>query len=100
LFQHTLRFLQDVAIPETENAVSSTLQIEGSSPVVGQLIDVLSSIGFNDSFGFEACKIDDIPIDYHLAPEFETLQATRPQVFPQCSFSLTGLPAEDAGVRQ
>ena len=74
--------MQDLVIPETQNSEAQAFQCGGAPLVVGQLIKMLPSIGFNDQFSFETGEIDYVWFDYQLAPELMAFESTSSEVFP------------------
>jgi len=43
---------------------------------------MLSAVGLDDQSRFQTREIDDVWLDYHLAPEFVPRHPSRPQVLP------------------
>jgi hypothetical protein len=57
-------------VPETHDPVPHAFQMNRSFGVVGYLLSVLSTIGFDNQSGFQSCKIHNIGFNHYLAPKF------------------------------
>jgi hypothetical protein len=58
------------------------------------LLGVLPAICFDDQFGFQTNKIDDVGLNNDLTPELETFQAASSKMPPQQLFGIGGLLAQ------
>jgi hypothetical protein len=93
-FQHTLQFLVDLRIPESQYQPAMRLQI-----VRAQLITVFNSemgfaVQFHDHFAFDTSEIGEEGPDGMLAAEFNTGETAVPHFSPQNAFGRRELSAE------
>jgi len=77
-----MNIAKNLMVPESYKPVSHAFQSLGSLGVVCSLIIVLSTICFNNQFGFQACEVDNVWLYYRLASEFVSHQSLRPQILP------------------
>jgi hypothetical protein len=78
-----LRPVQYFMIPKSQNPVAQGFQIGRPLSISVLLFLMLTTIGLNHQLGFEAREINDVRLNYQLAPKSETTETTRPQVMPQ-----------------
>src|SRR5690606_34843503 len=59
---------------------------------------VLSAIRLDDQPRLEADEVDDVALDWHLAPKLEAVQPMRPQQVPQPPLGVGGVAAYGFGI--
>jgi hypothetical protein len=92
-----LKFTQNLMVPKAHDPIPRTFQLHRSPGIAGQLITVLSAIGFDDRSGFQACKVHNIGFNHHLAAEPVSHQTACPQISPLYAFRIAGLAAKGMG---
>ena len=79
---------QDVAAPETQDAVAARFQPRGSRRVVVLLKRVLTTIDLDDEPALGAKEVDDIAADRSLTPKAIAIERASPQSRPQPDLSV------------
>lgn len=92
--QHGLRLLQDLVVPETYHAITSTGEEGRPSHVVLYARRVLASIEFNNQPHVRATEIDDEWTDRLLPAEVRTRDLTTTQPSPQPALGCRLIPAK------
>ncbi len=83
---HTVDVLKHVVIPESNYLKALRLQPSSSGFIVFGLLRVLSSVKFNNKFGFESDEIHDVISDGGLPAKLNVPKLTIANVFPQFPF--------------
>jgi hypothetical protein len=81
--QHSIRMQQDIVVPEAQYAISQRRQIIGSLDVFIRVINVLTTVCFNDQFCFNANEVSDVASDGMLATKFMAEQFPVAQMTPK-----------------
>jgi hypothetical protein len=80
--QHAIRVLKHIVVPESEHKQTFSLEKRGASAVLRHLIRMLAAVQLNDQTALPAQEIADEWTNRHLAAEFETAEAPKPQMAP------------------
>ncbi len=86
--QYAANISQHVIVPEPQHQITRCRQHFGPRSVVLALLDVLSTVEFNNKPGFSTAKVDDVLVDRKLASEFPTLKLTIAEVLPEQALRL------------
>jgi hypothetical protein len=95
--QHPFSIAQHVVIPESDNAISASLEPFGADTVV---IGMLTAIDLDDQLSFRAEEIGDVRSDWVLSPETSSVQLLAPQTEPQSLLSIGEIATQFAGERR
>jgi hypothetical protein len=87
LLEHALEALQNLIVPEANDAITADRQRRGSRVVSPYLYPVLAPIDFNDELADRASEVDDVFADRMLTAKANVrkLLAKRP---PQAAFGV------------
>jgi len=90
LTKHSVHILQNLIIPETQNAITTTYQPLRSLPVGSTLccLCVLPSIDFNDEFCLMADEVDNVRAYRCLTPKPGLAESMRTQTLPKRLLSI------------
>jgi hypothetical protein len=80
--------LKHFVVPETQDQIAACFEGGSASIVFCTSRTVLSAIDLNDQARGLATEIDDVPVDWHLAAEFQAGKASVPQPEPQSSLRI------------
>jgi len=80
--KHAFRICQHIIIPETQDAITLSLQKVSSDGVSFRGSVMLTAIDFNDQSRFMAHEVRYIPPDRHLPTKFVSLDLVRSQQLP------------------
>src|ERR1043166_9609135 len=94
-FQHSLRILQDVIVPEPQHQVAHRLQNDRAVCFIS--CRVLAPIEFDDQLCLGTAKIDDILVDRHLPFKFQTVEATIAHAEPEDALGVRLIAAQSSG---
>ena len=81
--QHRLRPMQDIGIPEPQDAKPIGSQEVVSLDVVRRIVGVLAAVEFDDEPGFQTGEVTDVAADGPLPAEAEIAEAIQSQVTPE-----------------
>jgi len=70
-------------VPEAKHRESLTMQPRIPDCILIFLLCMLTTIDFNDYFPFEADKINNVPSNRLLSPEFHPVKSLASKMFPQ-----------------
>lgn len=84
----SLGILQNIIIPETDDAEAERLQFAGALGVILFLDGMLTAIDFYDQRLVDAYEIGDVWADRMLATEFEALERTVSKAAPEFAFGI------------
>jgi len=87
-FDHAIRILQDVVIPEPHDAKILRLQPSGAHRVTHRSLTMLTTIDFDNQASTEAGKIGDIRSERDLSPKTMTVDLLASQPRPQTHFRI------------
>lgn len=96
---HTFKVLQNVLIPEAQDAISSGLELRTASGVVGFLFRVLCPVDLDNQFVSLAAEIGEVSIDGRLAAELCSVHLPIAQDLPEFVFRDGGLSAQRSGAK-
>jgi len=92
--QHRLRPMQDIGIPEPQDAKPIGSQEVVSLDVVRRIVGVLAAVEFNDEPGFHASEVADVRTDGPLPAEAEIAEAVQSQVTPEQTLGISRILAQ------
>ena len=92
-FQYRLGALQDVVVPEAQDAVAARPEIAAAFGIISGLFEMLPAVGFLHQFRPVTDEIAHIRTNRFLTAEFAPAQATVAQVVPQFAFGVGHLLA-------
>ena len=92
-FQYRLGALQDVVVPEAQDALAARLEIAAAFGIISGLFEMLPAVGFHHQFRPVTDEIAHIRTNRFLTAEFAPAQATVAQVIPQFAFGVGHLLA-------
>ena len=76
LFEHTLKLLQDIVIPEPYDTEATLLEYGRSTRVVIRHFEMLTSVQFDDDMRFQTDEVHDESGNWILTPELEIAEAS------------------------
>jgi len=82
-FQHRLRLLKHLVIPEPQYPKSLRLHLQVAARIIFRLFLMLPSIQFDNQLRFQAGEIGDVVADGHLAPEAVAAKLVAAQIAPK-----------------
>jgi len=93
---HTVEIGQHLVIPESQNAITFSLQKCGSLTLLRRRVIVLAAVDLDDQRRLVAHEIGDVAANRHLAAEFEPLHLLRAQDLPNLSFCVGHVSSQAA----
>ena len=91
--QHAIEIVEYVVVPEAQDAVTVSCELDGAA-VIGVFIGrVLAAIELDSNLCLRAGEIDDVPPDRMLAAKFPFAELFAQRV-PQKAFDVGGVAAE------
>ena len=93
--QHTVGVLQNIVVPEPDDAIAMRLDGAGSR-FVDQTFGMLPAVAFDRDPQASAGKIDDMVADWKLPRELGTAKLAGPQMRPQQPFGIRHLAPQFA----
>ena len=92
-----LGLVHDVAVPESEDAVTLRPQESVAVCIVGRLVEMLTAVEFDDDSHLGADEVADVGPDHVLAPELESRHLAAAQATPEETFGVGQVLAKVAG---
>jgi hypothetical protein len=96
-FLDAVPFLEDIGVPEPQDAEASVLEPNGALGIVFPTLGVLTPIEFQDELAIEAHEIRDERADRHLPSKLEARETAISQPGPDEPFGLGEVLSEFAG---
>jgi hypothetical protein len=87
-FYDSLGVGEDIIVPESDNAISVSLEL-GSAFLIGFYSHgMLPTIELDDEKGFHGCKIRNVRADGRLAAKLDTVELSVSKMLPKLPFSV------------
>jgi hypothetical protein len=93
-FDHGLRVVEHLVIPEAKHSVPLSLEPGCSHGIVGSLVIVLASIDLDDESLLQTDEVHNVSTKRVLAAERASLELSLPQPAPQDSFGIGHVSAK------
>ena len=92
-----LGLVHDVAVPESEDAVTLRPQESVAVCIVRCLVEILTAVEFDDDSHLGADEVADVGADHVLAPELEAAHLTATKPAPEKAFGRCQILAQVSG---
>src|SRR5271163_2656800 len=92
----TVEIIQDLVVPQPENAIALVLQELGSLGFPVRQVIVLATIDLHDQSRIMTNKIGNVSADQHLAAELLRFYLTQAQYMPDLLLCLGHIPSQSA----
>ncbi len=90
--QNAIEMVDDIVVPESDDAIAATMQINCTAFVI-QTVGVLTSVDFDDEPQFVARKIREEGTDRRLSTKMMRLERLMAQMLPKLFLGLCHAPA-------
>ena len=96
--EHRFRTQQRIVITEAQHAKASTLEMARAFFIFDSTLHMLAAVQLDDQSNVQACEIDHVPPQRHLAPESIAAEPAVAQVMPEPAFGIGRVPAQSTCV--